>query len=84
MITEEILNRILAERDNAHKQELARMEAEFKARSLETRLTAIEERLKDTDKDEEEGEGGGIAGFKISDIMQAFAMYQQMQQPTGK
>lgn len=81
MITEEILNRILAERDNAHKQELARMEAEFKARSLETRLTAIEEKLKDADKDEE-GEGEGIAGFKISDLMQAYTMYQQMQNPT--
>ncbi len=77
MITEEILNRILAERDNAHKQELARMEAEFKARSLETRLTAIEERLKDADKDEEE-EGGSIGGFKVADLMQAYTMYQQM------
>lgn len=80
MITEEILNRILAERDNAHKQELARVEAEFKARSLETRLAAIEEKLKDKD---EEGEEGEIAGIKISDIMQAFTMYQQMQ-TTGK
>lgn len=79
MITEEILNRILAERDNAHKQELARVEAEFKARSLETRLAAIEEKLKDKD---EEGEGEGIAGFKISDIMQAYTMYQNMQNPT--
>lgn len=75
MITEEILNRILAERDNAHKQEMARLEAEFKARSLEARLTAIEEQLKDSDKEEE----GGIAGFKISDLMQAYTMYQQMQ-----
>lgn len=81
MITEEILNRILAERDKAHQQEIARLEAEFKARSLETRLAAIEEKIKDKD---EEGEEGGIAGIKISDIMQAFAMYQQMQQPTGK
>lgn len=80
MITEEVLNRILAERDNAHKQEIARLEAEFKARSLEARLTAIEEKLKDTD---EEGEAEpAIAGFKISDLMQAYTMYQQMQQPT--
>ncbi len=83
MITEEVLNRILAERDNAHKQELARMEAEFKARSLEARLTAIEERLKETEK-EEEGEGGEIAGFKISDLIEAYTMFQQMQKPISK
>jgi len=77
MITEEILNRILAERDNAHKQEMARLEAEFKARSLEARLTAIEERLKESEQDDKEE--GGIAGFKISDLMQAYTMYQQMQ-----
>jgi division protein CdvB (Snf7/Vps24/ESCRT-III family) len=78
MITEEILNRILAERDKAHAHELARLEAEYKAQSLEARLNAIEKKLEEGDKEEEES----IAGFKISDLMQAYTIYQQTQNQT--
>ena len=45
MITEDVLNRILAERDRAHASEIARLESEHKAQSLEFRLTAIEKKL---------------------------------------
>jgi len=76
MITEEILNRILAERDKAHAHELGRLEAVHKAQTLEARLTAIEKKLEEGDKEEEE-----IGGFKIADIMQAYTIYQQTQNP---
>jgi hypothetical protein len=77
MITDEILNRILAERDKAHAHEIARLEAEHKAQSLEARLTAIEKKLEEGDKEEEE-----IAGFKISDLVTAYMTYQQTQNQT--
>jgi hypothetical protein len=76
MITEEILNRILAERDKAHAHELGRLEAVHKAQTLEARLTAIEKKLEEGDKEEEE-----IGGFKLADIMQAYTIYQQTQNP---
>jgi hypothetical protein len=74
MITEEILNRILAERDKAHASEIAKLEAVHKAQTLETRLTAIEKKLEEGEKDDEE-----IGGFKIADLMQAYTIYQQTQ-----
>ena len=77
MITEEILNRILAERDKAHASEMAKLEAEHKAQTLETRLTAIEKKMEEGEKEEEE-----IGGFKIADIMQAYTIYQQSQTKT--
>jgi hypothetical protein len=82
MITEEILNRILEERESRHKAELEKLRAELKLESMETRLLQIEKKLEEED---EEGETEpAIAGFKISDIVQAYTMYQQMQQPKGK
>ena len=78
MITEEILNRILAERDKAHAHELGRLEAVHKAQTLETRLTAIEKKLEEGDKEDEES----IGGFKLADIMQAYTIYQQTQNQT--
>lgn len=77
MITEEILNRILAERDKAHAHELGRLEAVHKAQTLETRITAIEKKLEEGEKEEEE-----IGGFKIADLMQAYTIYQQTQNQT--
>lgn len=79
-MTEDVLNRILAERDKAHQAEIARLEAEHKARSLEARLTAIEQKLKEAD----EKENSGIAGLGIGlpELLQAYAMYQQTQTPT--
>lgn len=59
MMTEDTLNRILSERDKAHAQEIARLEAEFKARTLEQRIIAIEEKIK-------EDEGKGLAGLGIA------------------
>lgn len=76
MMTEDTLNRILIERDKAHAQEIARLEAEFKARTLEQRILAIEERIKEAEK--EEDKGGTIAGIQIADLVQAYQMYQQM------
>lgn len=80
MITEDVLNRILAERDKAHAHELARLQAEHKAQSLEARLTTIEKKMEEAEKDE----GGAIGGFKLADIIQAYAMYQQTQQTQSK
>ena len=74
MITDEILNRILAERDKVHASEIAKLEAVHKAQTLETRLTAIEKKLEEGEKDDEE-----IGGFKIADLMQAYTIYQQSQ-----
>ena len=75
MITQEMLDRILAEREKAHQQEIARLEAEFKARPLEARLSAIERKIEEDEKEEPEQ---GIGGFKLTDIVQAYSMYQQM------
>ena len=73
MITPEILERILAEREARHKAELERVRAELKLEAIETRLAKLEE------ASEQEEQEPGIAGFKISDLMQAYQMYQQMQ-----
>ena len=77
MITDEILTRILAERDKVHASEIAKLEAEYKTKTLETRLTAIEKKLEEGEKEEEE-----IGGFKIADLMQAYTIYQQTQNQT--
>ena len=69
MITEDVLNRILAERDKAHAHELARLEAEHKAQSLEARLTTIEKKIEEAEKDE----GGGIGGFLSQIPPEAYA-----------
>lgn len=73
MITNEMLERILAEREARHKAELEKVKAELKLEAIEARLTKLEE----ADKEEEPG----IAGFKFSDLMQAYMTYQQMQTP---
>lgn len=78
MITDEILTRILAERDKVHASEIAKLEAEYKTQTLETRLTAIEKKLEEGEKEEEES----IGGFKLADIMQAYTIYQQTQNQT--
>lgn len=75
MITPEILERILAEREARHKAELERVRAELKLEAIETRLAKLEE------ASEQEEQEPGIAGFKISDLMQAYMAYQQMQNP---
>ena len=74
MITDEILNRILAERDKVHASEIAKLEAVHKSQTLETRLIAIEKKLEEGEKEEEE-----IGGFKIADLIQAYTIYQQSQ-----
>ena len=53
------------------------LEAEYKTQTLETRLTAIEKKLEEGEKEEEE-----IGGFKIADLMQAYTIYQQTQNQT--
>ena len=69
MITEDVLNRILAERDRAHASEIARLESEHKAQSLEFRLSAIEKKLEEEEKDE----GGGIGGMLAQIPPEAYA-----------
>ena len=73
MITEETLERILSEREARHKAEIEKVRAELKLEALETRLRKLEER------EEEEEPEQTLAGFKISDIMAAYQMYQQTQ-----
>jgi hypothetical protein len=77
MITEDMLNRLLSERDARHKAELEKVKAELKLEAIEARLTKLEE----ADQEDQEP---GIAGFKISDLMQAYTMYQQMNKTNGK
>lgn len=77
MITDEVLNRILEEREARHKAELEKLKAEMKLESMENRLLQIEKKLEEEDQEDNEP---AIAGFKMTDLMQAYTMYQQMQQ----
>lgn len=76
MITEEILERILTEREARHKAELEKVRAELLLQSLEARVKKLEE---EAEQEEEETEQT-IAGFKTSDIVQAVMSYMSMQQ----
>lgn len=78
MITNEIMERILAERDAKHKAELEKVRAEVKMESMEMRLRKLEEQA---DQEDEETEPS-IAGFKMSDIVQAVMAYTSMQTQT--
>lgn len=72
-VSKEMMDRILAERDKVHQHELMRIEAEYKTRTLEARLSAIEEKL----KEKEESDDKGIGGFSLTDIISAYTMMQQ-------
>jgi len=75
MITHDILERILQEREERYKAELQRQKAEMKLEAMESRLQAIEKRL---EEDEKEPPEQSIGGFKLTDIVQAYTMYQQI------
>ncbi|MFM8759171.1 MAG: hypothetical protein ACKODS_06455 [Methylophilaceae bacterium] len=77
MYDKETLERILAERDARHQAELEKLKAELKLQNIETRLAKLEEQ-----SDQEEPSSGSIAGFKVSDLVQAYMTYQQMQNQT--
>lgn len=72
MYDKETLERILAERDARHQAELEKLKAELKLQNIETRLAKLEE------QSDQEEPSGSIAGFKVSDLVQAYMTYQQM------
>jgi len=80
-VTLETLNRLLEERDRTHAAEVAKLQAEFKTQTLESRLLAIEEKLKEAEK-EEEPKGIAGLGFGLPEIVQAYMAYQSMKQST--
>lgn len=77
IITPDLLERILIEREAKHKAELEKLRAELKLESLESRVKKLEEEA------EEEEPEQSIAGFKLSDIMQAYQMYNSMNTNTN-
>lgn len=81
-ISLETLERLLEERDRTHAAEIAKLQAEFKTQTLESRLLAIEEKLKETEADEEPKGIAGL-GFGLPEIVQAYMTYQTMKQATN-
>lgn len=73
MITNEILERILSERDARHQAELEKIRAQLKLEQLETRLLQIEKRLEEEEPEQEKT----IGGFSLTDIVSAYTMIQQ-------
>jgi hypothetical protein len=79
MIDHETLERILNERDKVHQAEIAKIQAEHRAQSLEARLEAIEIKL----KEEEEPKGIAGLGFGLPEIVQAYMAYSSFKEQSN-
>jgi hypothetical protein len=69
---DELIERILAERQQVFETKLKQQESEFNNKLLELRLAELERKVKDLEKDQDKDSGFGIS---MPDMMNAAATY---------